>query len=205
LPIDRDFEPLIRIHLPENSPFGVSAIVRKVIRMFASDQKAFKCEEAAYDYVERMVWPNGPVCVHCGNTERIGKLRGQSTKVGTYKCYACRKPFNVKIGTALESTHVPLHIWLQALYLLYACSPGISVHRLHRILGVSSRTTWLMAQRARPIVEGAPALPQDAPEAPEAPAPEREIAAFFNFRKPASARELSARADRRPARADLAG
>lgn len=173
--------------------------------MFAFEETAFKCEEAAYDYVERMVWPDGPICVHCGNRERIGKLRGQSTKVGTYKCYACRKPFNVKIGTALESTHVPLHIWLQALYLLYACSPGISVHRLHRILGVSSRTTWLMAQRAKPLVEGLPPPAREERVAREAPALERDVVSFFNFDKTPAARELSGRGARPTARVDLAG
>jgi transposase-like protein len=117
--------------------------------MFVLNEPAFRCEEAAYDYVEKRIWPDGPVCPHCGGRDRIGRLRGESTKVGTYKCYSCRKPFNVKIGTMLESTHVPLHMWLQALFLLHTCKPGISIHRLHRILGVSSRTTWLMAQRVR--------------------------------------------------------
>jgi len=117
--------------------------------MFVLNEPAFKCEEAAYDYIEGKVWPDGPVCPHCQGRERIGRLRGQSTKVGTYKCYSCRKPFNVKIGTMLESTHVPLHMWLQALFLLHTCKPGISIHRLHHVLGVSSRTTWLMAQRVR--------------------------------------------------------
>jgi transposase-like protein len=171
--------------------------------MFASHEPAFRCEEAAYDYVERMVWPDGPVCAHCGNAERIGKLRGQSTKVGTYKCYGCRKPFNVKIGTVLESTHVPLHIWLQALYLLYSCAPGISVHRLHRILGVSSRTTWLMAQRVKPLLDE-PEAPAEAPEPAPAERHEREVASFVDFRK-SGARETHRHADRRPARAKLAG
>jgi transposase-like protein len=117
--------------------------------MFVLSEPAFRCEEAAYEYIESKVWPNGPVCPHCDGRDRIGRLRGQSTKVGTYKCYSCRKPFNVKIGTMLESTHVPLHMWLQALFLLQTCKPGISIHRLHHVLGVSSRTTWLMAQRVR--------------------------------------------------------
>ncbi len=121
--------------------------------MFAFDDPAFQSEEAAYDFVERRVWPEGPICPHCGTTGRSGKLRGGSTKVGTYKCYSCRKPFNVKIGTMLESTHVPLHMWLQAIFLLHTCRPGVSVHRLHQILGVSSRTTWLMAQRLRTALD----------------------------------------------------
>ncbi|WP_052341215.1 transposase [Salinarimonas rosea] len=112
-------------------------------------EAAFTTEEAAYRFVEARVWPEGPVCPHCGRGDRIGRLAGKDSKPGSYKCYACRKPFNVKLGTMLESMHVPLHLWLQALFLLHACDPPVSVNRLHRILGVSSRTSWLMSQRFR--------------------------------------------------------
>lgn len=117
--------------------------------MTKSTDPAFCNEEAAYRFLEARIWPDGPVCPHCGRGDRIGRLAGQDPKPGSYKCYACRKPFNVKLGTMLESTHVPLHLWLQALYLLHACRPPMSVNRLHRLLGVSSRTTWLMSQRFR--------------------------------------------------------
>ena len=99
--------------------------------------------------MEARVWPDGPVCPHCGRGDRIGRLMGKDPKPGAYKCYACRKPFNVKLGTMLESTHVPLHLWLQALFLLHAAETPVSVNRLHQILGVSSRTSWLMSQRFR--------------------------------------------------------
>ncbi|MGJ3261848.1 MAG: transposase [Salinarimonas sp.] len=117
--------------------------------MHQSNDTAFCNEEAAYRFVEARVWPDGPVCAHCGRGDRVGRLAGKDPKPGAYKCYACRKPFNVKLGTMLESTHVPLHLWLQALFLLHACDPPVSVNRLHSILGVSSRTTWLMSQRFR--------------------------------------------------------
>ena len=117
--------------------------------MTKSTDSAFCNEEAAYRFLEARIWPDGPVCPHCGRGDRVGRLAGQDPKPGSYKCYACRKPFNVKLGTMLEATHVPLHLWLQALYLLHACRPPVSVNRLHRLLGVSSRTTWLMSQRFR--------------------------------------------------------
>ena len=124
-------------------------------------EPAFAGEEEAYRFVEARVWPEGPVCAHCGRGDRVGRLGGSNPRPGAYKCYACRKPFNVKLGTMLEATHVPLHLWLQALYLLHACDPPVSVNRLHRILGVSSRTTWLMSQRFRDR------LSQSAPPAPD--------------------------------------
>ena len=78
----------------------------------------FHNEAAAYKFVEARVWPEGPVCPHCGGVERIAKLKGKSTRPGVYKCYQCRKPFTVKVGTVFESSHVKLHLWLQAMFLM---------------------------------------------------------------------------------------
>ncbi len=109
----------------------------------------FHNEEAAYAYVEARVWADGRKCPHCGETERTGKLGGKSTRIGTYKCYACRKPFTVKIGTIFESSHVPMNLWLQAIYLMCASKKGISSNQLHRTLGVTLKTAWFMSHRIR--------------------------------------------------------
>jgi transposase-like protein len=109
----------------------------------------FHDEKAAFAYVEARVWPQGPICPHCGGVERIGLMGGKSTRVGLYKCYQCRKPFTVKIGTIFESSHVPLHIWLQAMYLIVGSKKGISSNQLHRTLGVTLKTAWFMSHRIR--------------------------------------------------------
>jgi transposase-like protein len=109
----------------------------------------FHNEEAAYTFVETRIWPHGPVCPKCGSKERIGKLQGKSTRVGLYKCYACRKPFTVKMGTIFEDSHIPMRLWLQAIYLLAASKKGISSHQLHRTLGVTLKTAWFMGHRIR--------------------------------------------------------
>lgn len=109
----------------------------------------FHSEEAAFAYVEARVWPEGPVCPHCGGFDRIGKMGGKSTRVGLYKCYQCRKPFTVRIGTIFESSHVPLNIWLQAMYLIAGSKKGISSNQLHRTLGVTLKTAWFMSHRIR--------------------------------------------------------
>jgi transposase-like protein len=77
-------------------------------------------------------WPHGPVCPRCGGLDRIGKLKGKSTRPGIYKCYACRKPFNVKVGTVFEASHIALHMWLQAILLICASKKGFSSHQLAR-------------------------------------------------------------------------
>jgi transposase-like protein len=109
----------------------------------------FHSEEAAYAYVEARIWPEGPVCPHCGGVERIGLMGGKSTRHGLYKCYQCRKPFTVKIGTIFESSHVALNIWLQAMYLIAGSKKGISSNQLHRVLGVTLKTAWFMSHRIR--------------------------------------------------------
>lgn len=109
----------------------------------------FHNEEAAYAYVEARLWPNGATCPKCGERERVGKMGGKSTRIGTYKCYKCRKPFTVKVGTIFESSHVKMHLWLQAIYLMCASKKGISSNQLHRTLGVTLKTAWFMSHRIR--------------------------------------------------------
>lgn len=109
----------------------------------------FHDEEAAYAWVEARVWPKGPVCPHCGSVERISKMKGASTRIGTYKCYACRKPFTVKVKTIFEASHVPMHTWLQAIFLLCSSKKGISANQLHRTLDVTLKTAWFMSHRIR--------------------------------------------------------
>lgn len=113
------------------------------------DAKHFHDEEAAYAYLEARIWPNGPVCPHCGGVERIGKLKGKSTRVGVWKCYQCRKPFRVTVGTVFESSHVPLRLWLQAVHLMASSKKGISSNQLHRVLDVTLKTAWFMSHRVR--------------------------------------------------------
>ena len=106
-------------------------------------------EDAAFVYVEKAVWPKGPVCPHCGGVERISKMQGSATRKGLYKCYQCRKQFTVRQGTIFESSHVPLHIWLQAIFFVAGSKKGVSSNQLHRTLGVTLKTAWFISHRIR--------------------------------------------------------
>jgi transposase-like protein len=112
-------------------------------------QAYFHNETAAYKFVESMVWPQGPVCPHCGGVDRISPMKGRSTRIGTYKCYQCRKPFTVKIGTIFESSHIPLRFWLQAMFMMGSSKKGVSANQLHRMLGVTLKSAWFMCHRIR--------------------------------------------------------
>lgn len=109
----------------------------------------FHNEKAAYTYVEARVWPNGPVCPHCGGVERISAMKGKSTRIGAYKCYQCRKPFTVKVGTIFEASHVPLRHWLQAMFLMASSKKGVSSNQIHRTLGCTLKTAWFLTHRIR--------------------------------------------------------
>lgn len=109
----------------------------------------FHSEEAAYAYVEARIWPHGPVCPKCGVIGTAYKLNGKSTRIGVYKCKDCRKPFTVKVGTVFESSHIPLRVWLQAVFLIASSKKGMSSNQLHRSLGVSLKAAWFMSHRLR--------------------------------------------------------
>jgi len=113
------------------------------------DARHFHDEEAAFAYLEAKIWPNGPVCPKCGETARVSKMRGKSTRVGVYKCYACRKPFRATVGTVFEASHIPVRLWLQAIHLMASSKKGVSSNRLHRVLGVTFKTAWFMSHRIR--------------------------------------------------------
>ena len=112
----------------------------------ARHMPAFADEEAAYRLLEGVAWPQGPVCPHC-NGGNAGRLRGASTRAGTYKCYDCRKPFTVKIGTMLEGSHVPLRLWLQAIFLISCTGAPPTPYQLSKLLGVSLKTATHIVER----------------------------------------------------------
>ena len=113
------------------------------------DESRFRNEEAAYAYVESLIWKDGRICPHCGVVDKSGQLKGKSTRVGTYKCYACRKPFTVKVGTIFEKSHIPMRIWLQATHLLCSSKKGFSANQFSRVLGVDFKTGWFIGHRLR--------------------------------------------------------
>lgn len=110
----------------------------------------FQTEEAAFAYVEARLWPQGPVCPFCGACDdHVKPLKGKTTRVGLKKCYACRKPFTVRHGTIFESSHLPLHLWLQVIHLMCASKKGISTRQIQRMLDCSMKTAWFLTHRIR--------------------------------------------------------
>jgi transposase-like protein len=109
-------------------------------------------EEAAHAFLEAVLWPNGPVCPHCGGTEHIVRIPANPAKRvrhGLYRCHDCKNQLTVKVGTVFEASKVPLHKWLQAVTLMVSSKKGVSSHQLHRLLDVTYKTAWFMSHRIR--------------------------------------------------------
>ena len=110
---------------------------------------------AAREYLQGLLWQDGPVCAHCKTAGRVTVLKGKSTRPGVYWCNACRKPFSVTVGTVYERSKVPLNLWLYANHLLCG-ERDISGQHLARKLGVTYKTAWFMACHIRAAMDADP-------------------------------------------------
>jgi len=113
----------------------------------------FQDADKARKYLESQVWPNGPICPHCGVIGKHWTLKGETTRSGLLKCTDCRLPFTVTVGTVFERSKIPLNKWLLAVFLLCSSKKGMSSHQLHRTLGVTYKTAWFMTHRIRKAME----------------------------------------------------
>src|SRR5712672_4561757 len=110
----------------------------------------FTEETAAREWLEARVWPEGPICPHCGVTsEHVTRLEGSKHRPGVYQCNQCREQFTVTVKTVFERSKIPLSKWLAALFLMTASKKGVSAHQVHRMLGISYKSTWFLMHRLR--------------------------------------------------------
>ena len=132
--------------------------------MTALNAKHLHNEEAAYQYVESRLWANGRSCPHCGVVDNSGALKSKAeslhkVRIGVYKCYSCRKPFTIKVGTIFESSHIKLHVWLQAIVLITSSKKGISSNQLSRTLEITLKSAWFQSHRIRAAMADGKMLP----------------------------------------------
>jgi transposase-like protein len=123
--------------------------------------KQFSAEESAISFLEKTLWPDGPICPHCGFVGEAFRLQSKPTsknkmRLGVWKCSGCRKQFTVKVGTIFEDSHIPLHKWLLVIHLLCASKKGMSSHQIHRQIGVTYKSAWFMTHRIRHAMKQGP-------------------------------------------------
>lgn len=107
-------------------------------------------------YLEKIRWPDGPVCPHCGGM-RIWKIRSKSARPGVYKCRECRMQFTVTVGTIMHSSKLSLQQWIMAFHLMCSSKKGVSALQLQRNLGLRSyKTAWHLAHRIRLAMKESP-------------------------------------------------
>jgi transposase-like protein len=125
----------------------------------------FTDETAAREALEALVWPNGPVCPHCGNADqdKLAKLTTKSVRAGLYYCNECKGQFTATVGTIFERSKIPLTKWWLAMHLIGSSKKGISSHQLHRMLGVSYKSTWFMMHRIREAMREGGLAPMGGP------------------------------------------
>src|ERR1700674_262313 len=109
----------------------------------------FPDQETARRYLEGCLWPDGAKCPICRSGDRI-----TARKAGFYRCNACREDFTVRTGTIFERSHVPLHKWLYAMYLLVTARKGVSSLQLSKEIGITQKSAWFVLQRLREACGG---------------------------------------------------
>lgn len=111
----------------------------------------FQDEARAREALEAVLWPDGPFCRHCGNSdpEKIAKMQGKSARPGLHYCNECKREFTCTVDTVFERSKVPLTKWWMAAHMINSGKNGVSAHEIHRNIGVTYKTAWFMMHRLR--------------------------------------------------------
>jgi transposase-like protein len=110
----------------------------------------FPDAESARLFLESRIWEKGVTCPSCRKTENITTRKG-----GFYRCNPCQLDFTIRTGTIFERSHIPLHKWLYAMYLLVTARKGVSSLQLAKEIGVTQKSAWFMLHRLREACGGA--------------------------------------------------
>jgi transposase-like protein len=105
----------------------------------------FPDESTARIYLEGRLWPKGTTCPTCAGQDRITTRKRE----GFYRCNKCQLDFTIRTGTIFERSHIPLHKWIYAMYLLVTARKGVSSMQLAKEIGVTQKAAWFMLQRLR--------------------------------------------------------
>lgn len=112
-------------------------------------------EQAAYEHLAKIRWPEGPICVHC-QSKKVYTLNVAGTSRVVLKCGTCRKQFSATVGTIFERSHIALNKWFMAFQLMASSKKGMSAHQLHRMLDITYKSAWFLAHRIRHVMKQTP-------------------------------------------------
>ena len=112
----------------------------------------FANEDKAIEFVESLMWPDGPVCPHCGGFEKAYKIKANPEKKirpGLWKCGYCRKQFTVRVGSIFEDSKIPMKTWLFVISQMCSAKKGVSACQIQRMTGLSYKASWFACHRLR--------------------------------------------------------
>ena len=105
----------------------------------------FGDEAGCARYLERLRWPSGYACGHCGS-----QAEPYRASRGRLLCRACGHQSSITAGTLFDKTRTPLRVWLAAVWYVTSQKHGVSALGLQRVLGLGSyQTAWTMLHRLR--------------------------------------------------------
>jgi transposase-like protein len=106
----------------------------------------FASPDNCREYLVAHRWPNGVSCPRCGSLNVL-----LQPKYNRWQCGSKHelRQFTSKTGTIFEDSPLGLDKWLLAMWQVVNCKNGVSSYEIHRAIGVTQKTAWLMDRRIR--------------------------------------------------------
>ncbi len=129
------------------SEFTVNSIDDFFAQKALCSNVIFYDAEKAREWLEGLLWPDGPVCPHCKFIGCSYKLEGKSHRAGLYKCKNCENQYTITVKTMFDRSHIPLNIWLSTFFIMLNSNKGISARKLGIMFNMTYKTAWLMCRK----------------------------------------------------------
>lgn len=100
-------------------------------------------KDKCIEYLEYLRW-GGKVVSPFDSTSKVYKCKNHR-----YYCVNSNRYFNVKTGTPIANSKIPIETWILAIWLFISHKRGISSHQMARDIGVTQKTAWRMLRLLR--------------------------------------------------------
>jgi ribosomal protein L37AE/L43A len=107
--------------------------------------KRFPDEESCAKYLKDKREEEGVVCSKCGGTKHYWL---ESMKL--WKCANCSTRMNLRAGTMMEKTKIPLKVWFEIIHLMTSTKKPFSALEMHRQVQTKFyEPVWFIMQKIR--------------------------------------------------------